>query len=683
MPLTAASELVTALREYQVLDAAQLEEVSRDAPQRWPDARALARELLQRGWLTGYQANQLLQGRGAELVLGPYVLLDRLGQGGMGQVFKARHRLMNRTVALKIIRQELLAKPDAVQRFQREIRMAAQLDHPHLVRAHDAAQIGAIHILVMEYADGTDLQKLVRQSGPLPISQACEYIRQAALGLQYAMERGMVHRDIKPSNLQITAQGRVVKILDMGLARTQAGEGDADSGDALTQQRMILGTPDYIAPEQISDARQVDSRADIYSLGCTLYFALTGQPPFPDGAWDEKLACHRRAEPRPLEQLRPDVPGALGLVVRRMMAKRPDDRYAAPLEVAAALAPFCVPNSAGGLPGTPEQAGAVVAPQPSTVAMPGRLSSGPANRSDWAVPANSTGGPPGTAQATPSRPPPGPTVLVAAVPPTAFTQAATPHAASPPYQAGPGRRFWLWLAAGSALIVLLVVIGFWPKGNGTSNKDDDGLVKAPLDLPKPKLPQKLLEEDFRTAYENKELLPKGWKGDAYRVAMEHSETFLELGDSMNEIRWVKTPPLLMGSHALISGVYILCPQGGPSFIGPYGQKLLFRLESSASSATSVIGIVADGHVTINDTLFKPPPSLKQANQVHQFAILRVGDKFSVRLDGIPVGEKTVPPAGEYDSVSICLTATPALSRISSRLFKLKIENLPPPKSTEQ
>src|SRR5262249_37566879 len=188
------------LRRFHLLEPAQLEELKRQAPA--ADARALARTLIDRGWLTPYQANQVLQGKGQELLLGSYVLLERLGEGGMGAVFKARNWKLGRIVALKLIRKERLDNPDAIRRFQREVRAAAALDHPNIVHAYDADEIGGTHILVMECIEGaTDLGRLVKKQGPLPIPLACEYMRQAALGLQHAYERGLVHRDIKPANL--------------------------------------------------------------------------------------------------------------------------------------------------------------------------------------------------------------------------------------------------------------------------------------------------------------------------------------------------------------------------------------------------------------------------------------------------------------------------------------------------
>ncbi len=311
MPITSAADLVQALSELHLLDQDQLDKINATIQGRSVDARTLARELLKQSLLTTFQINRLFQGRGKELVLGPYLLLEPLGEGGMGQVFKARHQLMNRTVALKVIRNDRLAHPDAVQRFYREIRLVAQLDHPHLVRAHDAAQVGTTHFLVMEFAEGSDLQQLVKKSGPLPVGQACTYIRQAALGLQHVAEHGMVHRDVKPSNIQATAEGWLIKILDLGLARLQTADGIEGGRNDLTQTCSVMGTPDYIAPEQIADPRSVDIRADIYSLGCTFYFLLAGQPPFPNVAWEEKLVNHRKAEPQPIEQLRPEVAPAL------------------------------------------------------------------------------------------------------------------------------------------------------------------------------------------------------------------------------------------------------------------------------------------------------------------------------------------------------------------------------------
>ncbi|HEV3255341.1 MAG TPA: protein kinase [Gemmataceae bacterium] len=338
MAIASTTSLVDALRQCRLLETAQLEEVARTLQARFPDPKSLARELMQRGWLTSYQANQLLQGKGQELVVGSYILLEKLGEGGMGQVLKARHRNLGRIVALKLIRKERLAHPDAVRRFQREVRSAAALSHPNIVHAYDADEISGTHLLVMEYIEGAiDLAKLVKKNGPLPVPQACEYIRQAALGLQHAFERGLVHRDIKPANLLLTANGTVVKVLDMGLARLDQSTADDDKSSTMTQEGAVMGTPDYIAPEQALESHTVDIRADLYSLGCTFYYLLTGRAPFAGGTVMEKLLKHRLQEPKALEALRPDLPPDVAAVVRKMMAKRPDDRFQTPAEVEAAL----------------------------------------------------------------------------------------------------------------------------------------------------------------------------------------------------------------------------------------------------------------------------------------------------------------------------------------------------------
>lgn len=278
-----------------------------------------------------------------------YRVFELLGHGGMGDVYKAEHKLMNRLVALKLINQKLVQNSQAVERFRREVQSAAQLSHPNIVTAHDAEQAGDVHYLVMEYVEGTDLSELVKQSGPVPVDLACDYICQAAAGLQHAHQKGMVHRDIKPHNLMVTVEGQV-KILDFGLATLAIT--DEDSGTSfgneeediessrLTSIGAMMGTPDYISPEQAADAREADIRSDIYSLGATLYFLLTGHPPFAKEAVMQKLAGHASSEPEPIETVRVDVPDELAVVLRRMMAKEPDARFGTPAEVADALAPF-------------------------------------------------------------------------------------------------------------------------------------------------------------------------------------------------------------------------------------------------------------------------------------------------------------------------------------------------------
>jgi predicted Ser/Thr protein kinase len=283
-----------------------------------------------------------------------YHVLGLLGSGGMGAVYKAEHRRMERAVALKVINASLTNRPDMVQRFEREAKAAAKLTHPNIVTAYDSDQAGDIHFLVMEYIEGISLAQKMQEEGPLPVHEACAYIQQAALGLQHAFEQGMVHRDIKPHNLMLTPRGQV-KILDFGLARfareTAVGsqqfadsrEPKAESREAksgLTQVGVLMGTADFIAPEQASDPHKADIRADIYSLGCTLYFLLAGHSPFPEGTAVDKLIAHAERAPKPLNKLRSDVPVELVRVLDKMMAKNPKDRYQTPAAVAEALVPF-------------------------------------------------------------------------------------------------------------------------------------------------------------------------------------------------------------------------------------------------------------------------------------------------------------------------------------------------------
>ncbi len=277
-----------------------------------------------------------------------YAVRELVGIGGMGAVYRASHRLMNREVAIKIIRPEILTRTGAVDRFHREVKAAAMLSHPNIVTAYDAEQVDDRHLLVMEFVEGRNLADEVKVGGPLGVSEACDYIRQAALGLQHAHEQGMVHRDIKPHNLMLTPAGQV-KILDFGLASLVVDEVVEEIGDgydtsttaaSLTKDGTVIGTPDYIAPEQVTDAHAADIRSDIYGLGCTLYCLLTGRPPFADDPVMEKIQSHRDRQPPPIDTLRGDLPPDLVGTIHKMMAKKPDERYQTPTDVAVALAPF-------------------------------------------------------------------------------------------------------------------------------------------------------------------------------------------------------------------------------------------------------------------------------------------------------------------------------------------------------
>jgi eukaryotic-like serine/threonine-protein kinase len=334
-------QFVHELTDNALVDSADVEPVRQQITARMgpSHAQALARELVRLGRLTAYQAAAVLQGKTKGLLIGNYLVLDKLGAGSMGMVFKARHRLLNRIVALKLLPPSLARDPAAVQRFEREAKAAATLSHPNVVAVIDADEYRGLHFLVMEYVEGRDLARLVREDGPLSVSQAIDCLAQAARGLKAAFEASVVHRDIKPSNL-LLQPGGTVKILDMGLARLDAvgspfGAKEPDA--SLTQSNVILGTIDYMSPEQASNPRNADHRSDIYSLGCTLHYLLTGRPPFSGETLIERLIAHREQPIPSLSNGRPDVSPAVDDLLKRLLAKSPDDRFSSLDELITAL----------------------------------------------------------------------------------------------------------------------------------------------------------------------------------------------------------------------------------------------------------------------------------------------------------------------------------------------------------
>ncbi len=284
----------------------------------------VAKLLVQSGKLTEYQAATISQGRPQSLILGEYVLLNVLGKGGMGVVFRARHRLMDRVVALKTLPAGVI-KPRTVQRFYREVKAAARLSHPNIVTAYDAGEHAGTHYLVMEYVAGRDLAAIVKEKGPLSLRQAIDYAQQAARGLEFAHKHGVVHRDVKPSNLLLDQEG-VVKILDMGLARLNEDFGGTPEAMELTGAGQILGTVDYMSPEQAAEVRSADHRSDIYSLGCTLFYLLTRRAVYAGETTVKRILAHRDKPIPSVMELRPDCPETLDALIRRMLAKRPEDR---------------------------------------------------------------------------------------------------------------------------------------------------------------------------------------------------------------------------------------------------------------------------------------------------------------------------------------------------------------------
>jgi serine/threonine protein kinase len=302
-----------------------------------PDRRAVLEDMVREGLLTHFQAEQFLQGKISGFTIGPFRILERIGVGGMGHVYLCEGPAQPRRVAVKVLPPAKADQPAALGRFYREARAAACLDHPNIVRTHEINQDGNLHYIVMDYFEGSNLLDIVKKFGPLDIGRAVSYALQVARGLDHAFRNGIVHRDIKPGNILIDRHG-VARVLDMGLARFYK-----DHTDLLTlkyDDRVVLGTADYVAPEQVANSHGVDIRADIYALGATLYFLLAGQPPFPIGTVSQKLLWHRTKEPAPVEQVRPEVPRDLAALVALMMSKDPQERFQTPAQVVAELEPW-------------------------------------------------------------------------------------------------------------------------------------------------------------------------------------------------------------------------------------------------------------------------------------------------------------------------------------------------------
>lgn len=338
-PPVAPVGIVDVLDDVRLISRARLEVLTSELLPVCDDWHILGRELVYRGWLTPFQVQWLAQGRGRELLLGSYVLLDQIGEGGMGQVFRCRNWKLGTIAAVKIIRRKRVDDPSAVERFLREVRALAAIHHPHVVHALDADFEDGRLYCAMEYVSGIDLGRLLQERGALPIETACRYAAQLAQALWHISSLGLVHRDVKPGNVLVTEDGSSVKLVDMGLARFDHPDWEA-AASHLTQVGIMIGTPDYVAPEQIRDSRRADIRSDLYSLGCTFYHMLTGQAPFAGSDTVGKMHLHQTAEPTPVEQLRPDVPPSVAAVVRQLMAKKPRDRYQDPGEVAATLRPY-------------------------------------------------------------------------------------------------------------------------------------------------------------------------------------------------------------------------------------------------------------------------------------------------------------------------------------------------------
>jgi len=298
------------------------------------DERALARHMVGKKLLTKYQAQRLLAGQHRGFFLDKYRILDHIATGGMGQVYRAKHSLLGRIVALKVLPRQRAARADSLERFQREGRALARLDHPNIVRTYDIGHDRNVHFLIMEYVDGDSLWRLVHKRGRLGWRQVMDVAVHVVRGLEHAWSQGIIHRDIKPGNVVVAPDGQA-KVLDMGVAHLLDEVADRDESES--KPRVAVGTGDYMAPEMARGADTVDYRADIYSLGCMMYFMLTGRTPFRGHTTMEKLRKHRTMKAPPIQDLAPEVPSRVAAIVRRLMSKRPDHRYASAAELLADL----------------------------------------------------------------------------------------------------------------------------------------------------------------------------------------------------------------------------------------------------------------------------------------------------------------------------------------------------------
>jgi len=320
---------------YERLIASLREQAGGELPS---SAKKVAAAFRDAGLLTEWHIDKLWSGKYKGFFLGKYKLLGHIGTGGMSSVYLGEHTRMGDKRAIKVLPKKRVKDASYLARFQLEAKAIASLNHPNIVLAHDIDNQGDVHYIVMEYVDGIDLQTLVKRDGPLEPSVAADVIRQAARGLEHAHSKGVIHRDIKPANLLIDHDGRV-RLLDMGLALVEAGAPD-DHSLTVAHNENVLGTADYLAPEQALNSHSVDHRADIYGLGCTLYFLLTGSPPFDDGTLAQRIAKHQSEMPRPIREIRPECPGELEGICVKMIQKDPAYRYQSAADVAEALAKF-------------------------------------------------------------------------------------------------------------------------------------------------------------------------------------------------------------------------------------------------------------------------------------------------------------------------------------------------------
>lgn len=330
------NDLIETLTSAGIVEEATLNTYKNDPAAPVTTAAEMLARLREANAITKFQAKAIEQGKTDGLLFGQYVVIERLGKGGMGAVFTARHRTMERMVALKVMAPDVMSNEKHVRRFQQEVRLAARLSHPNIVAAYDAGMANNLHYLVMEYVEGVDCSQLVKKLGPVKVKTAVSITRQAARGLFHAHRQQIVHRDIKPSNILVDLQGNA-KILDMGIAGFLSELRESEDEDDLTKTGIIMGTVDYMSPEQAISSKQADERSDIYSLGATMFFLLTGERPFSGETPVQIILAHREGDLPPMSKFRDDVPRRVEAILRKMMARSPEDRFQTMQDVAKAL----------------------------------------------------------------------------------------------------------------------------------------------------------------------------------------------------------------------------------------------------------------------------------------------------------------------------------------------------------
>ncbi len=475
-PVHTIADFLAVVRKSGLVDEVRLVAVTAA----WPDPsvplpEAVPQALVDAGLLTDWQTGQLRKGRHKGFMLGKYRLLQLLGAGGMSSVYLAENTTLHQRVAIKVLPLKRVQQSSFLGRFRREAQLAFRLSHQNVARAFDLDHVGEIHFIVMEYVDGIDLHAKVKREGPLAVRDAVEYLRQAALGLHHAHEEGLVHRDVKPSNLMLDRKG-TIKVLDLGLAM-----GDEEEAASLTREHdeRVLGTADYLAPEQATDSHTVDRRSDIYSLGCTLHYLLVGKAPFAQGKLAERVQAHLKKPPPNLVEERADVPLPIAQIYFRMMEKHPDARPQTALEVAESLAAWLAANPAdspsGGTAapprrGPPRRPSSGSGPMPVMRSGPGSSNAGTSSvtlgtaRPPVTKPRPPNVAPPVTA-AKPAKPPAaGPSAdaanapsssAAAAVAPTAQSAAPTRPRRKPIEFAGLPLGYWITLALGVITVAIL------------------------------------------------------------------------------------------------------------------------------------------------------------------------------------------------------------------------------------